>query len=302
MQLFVILFSAGCKPGINKSNFHPDATKDFPTKTQSIYAIITQGMHRNHDSIYFVPLPNEFEKRIETQSNWSEEYLLCGYDFTLIRTDSSYNTKRVADINTSCGHMFMNGKTYYSGIVDFISMLKGAYKGVKRIDSSFGEKSECEWVARKVADTNFLGYSMRNDCNELDYKFRIKYHFNDENTINKLMPVIDSYPWGWNSCHGIQTKIIDSIRICSDRHFWTDSVDVCIRSNLEFSEFLDTMKIQYTRFTYKNVYDAYYKTTGRISGIETLDSMMQIGSKTSQKSIVRKFTLPKGLYRDFGTN
>jgi hypothetical protein len=208
----------------------------------------------------------------------------------------------VADINTSCGHMFMNGKTFYNGIGNFLSLLKGANKGVKRIDSSFGADSEREWVSRKVVDTNFIGYSMKDNCNQLDYKFKTKYNSNDEKTINELTQAIESFSWGWNSCQGIKTKIIDSIRICSNRHFWTDSVDVCIRSNYEFSDYLDTMKIQYTRFAYKNIYDAYYKTTGTISGIETLDSMMQIGSDNSQKSIVRKLTFPKSPYRYFGTN
>ncbi len=284
----------GCEPNENKAaNSKFDTAQPKLLKTGVSYAIVTQGMHRDRDSIYYTSLPNPSENAIENIRGGYDEYLLCGYDFILHKSDEHYKAKLIAQINTSCGHMLINDKTYYNGIENFYSLMKGAYRGIQRIDSSIYPVREIDWLSKKMLDTNFIAYSARNECEIFEYKFKLKYRWSDKRTIKAFLPEIQNYSWAWPLYGDSQIKYAESMRVCGEHYFWTDSVDICMKSNYEFSYLLDSLRINHDSSSYKKVYDAYYKTKGRITGIESLDSMQRNKPLPKQNSILKKLTLPK---------
>ena len=230
-----------------------------PANATTSYVIITQGMRRYSDTIYYTKLPNKSENALENPTNGQDILVWCGYDYQIFKTDTSFKAREVAEINSDCGIMRKNDSTYY-GIGNFFNLLKETSIGIRKNDSSQGALSEAKWLSEKLIDTNFLGYSAIRSCEEFSYKFKAKYRWNEGKTLGSLRREFDSYEWGYNNCGPNHPNNVDSLTICSDKHFWTDSVDICAKSNHEFSELLKLSKREFSRSSCNRFYHTYYKT------------------------------------------
>lgn len=254
--LSAFLVTACYKPQSTCSCSVNEMKDPIRAESKRLYSIITQRMRRTSDSIYYVELPNEYDSRIRNLSFGSDDVYLCGYDYGLHETSKKFEVHEWARINSDCLIISKNGKTFH-GLFGFNDLLKSARAGVRKNEMKNSGVENNRWINEKIMDTTFIGFEHDRSGDLFEYIVPSKYHWSDSSTIkyfNQRFGI--DLNWGniTESSFGL-----DSVKICSERNIWSDSVNVCMYGDINLGNYLKSKAIKYVSCKLAEAMIVYYK-------------------------------------------